>query len=145
MSGFSSFYDEKSLDIDKMKAACALLPLYDDYRAFCKMPDRIDHTICHVSAANIFIDKSGDRLRFQISANRFLSKMVRIIIGRLLEIGKGEMSVDEFEHYLANKITPQVIIPAYPQGLYLSKVTYPYLDMPVRSEFLEMILSGEWQ
>jgi len=144
LSGFSSFYDEKKLDIDKMKEACALLPLYEDYRAFCKMPDRIDHTICHVSTANIFTNKSGDRLRFQISANRFLSKMVRIIIGRLLEIGKGEMSIDEFEHHLADKITPQVIIPAYPQGLYLSKVTYPYLDMPVRSEFLSLMLGGDW-
>jgi len=46
------------------------------------------------------------------------------------------MSVDEFEHYLAAKQTPQIIIPAYPQGLYLSKVTYPYLDLPVRTTFL---------
>jgi tRNA pseudouridine38-40 synthase len=135
LNGFSSFYDEKELNLDQMRAAIALLPLYDDYRAFCKMPDRIDHTICHVTAAALFIDKSGDRLRFQVSANRFLSKMVRIIFGRLLEIGKGDMSVDEFEHYLTDKVTPQVIIPAYPQGLYLSKVTYPYLDLPARSAF----------
>jgi len=145
LSGFSSFYDEKNLAVDKMKAAAALLPLYEDYRAFCKMPDRVDHTICRVSTADFFIDKSGDRLRFQISANRFLSKMVRIIIGRLLEIGKGEMSFDEFEHYLAEKITPQIIIPAYPQGLYLSKVTYPYLDLPVRSDFPGMLRDGDWR
>jgi tRNA pseudouridine38-40 synthase len=145
LSGFSSFYADKGLNIDNVRAAIALLPLYSDYRAFCKMPDRIDHTICHVSAATLFTSANGDRLRFQISANRFLSKMVRIIVGRLLEIGRGEMSVDEFEHYLAEKITPQVIIPAYPQGLYLSKVTYPYLDMPVRPEFLGMMRSGvDW-
>jgi tRNA pseudouridine38-40 synthase len=144
LSSFSSFYAEKDLDIAKMNAASALLPQYNDYRAFCKMPDRIDHTICNVSSAQIFTHQSGDRLRFQISANRFLSKMVRIIIGRLLEIGKGEMSVDEFEHYLADKITPHVIIPAYPQGLYLAKVTYPYLDMPMRSEFLGMMRDGDW-
>jgi len=128
-----------------MKDAVALLPQYDDYRAFCKMPDRIDHTICHVSAASLFTDKDGDRIRFHISANRFLSKMIRIIVGRLLEIGKGEMSIDEFEHYLAEKITPQIIIPAYPQGLYLSKVTYPYLDLPVRSTFSGMMVDGvDW-
>jgi len=143
-SGFSSFYAEKNPDLNKMKAAIALLPLYDDYRAFCKMPDRIDHTICHVSNATLYTDKSGNRLRFEISANRFLSKMVRIIVGRLLEIGKGEMSVDEFEHYLAEKETPKIIIPAYPQGLYLSKVTYPYLDLPVRSAFAGMMSEG-WE
>lgn len=142
LSSFSSFYADKNLSVDKMRAAAALLPLYTDYRAFCKMPDRIDHTICNVSAATLFTSQSGDRLRFQISANRFLSKMVRIIVGRLLEIGRGEMSIDEFEHYLADKITPDVIIPAYPQGLYLSKVTYPYLDIPARAEFMGIMRSG---
>ena len=104
-----------------MKAAIDLLPLYNDYRAFCKMPDRIDHTICHVSAANLYIDKSGDRLRFQISANRFLSKMVRIIVGRLLEIGRGEMSVDEFEHYLAEKDNAKDDYPGLSAGAILVK------------------------
>jgi len=109
------------------------------------MPDRINHTICHVSTASLFTDKNGDRIRFYISANRFLSKMIRIIVGRLLEIGKGEMSVDEFEHYLAEKITPQIIIPAYPQGLYLSKVTYPYMDLPVKNTFSTMMTEGtDW-
>ena len=144
-SGFSSLYPEKNLDLNKMKAAIQLLPKYDDYRAFCKMPDRIDHTICHVSTAKLYTDSSGDRLRFHISANRFLSKMVRIITGRLLEIGRGDMSVDEFEHYLADKITPKIIIPAHPQGLYLSKVTYPYLDLPVRSAFSGMMMNGDWR
>lgn len=145
LSGFSSLYLENNLDLDKMKAAIQLLPKYNDYRAFCKMPDRIDHTICHVSKAQLFTDKSGDRLRFHISANRFLSKMVRIIVGRLLEIGTGDMSVDEFEHYLADKITPQIIIPAHPQGLFLSKVTYPYLDLPTRSTFSVMMQDSVWQ
>ncbi|GAA3994219.1 tRNA pseudouridine synthase A [Mucilaginibacter dorajii] len=135
LNGFSSLYPERNLNIDEMKRATALLPLYNDYRAFCKMPDRIDHTICNVSSASLLIDKTGDRLQFQISANRFLSKMIRIIVGKLLEIGRGEMSVDEFESYLISKETPKTIIPAYPQGLYLSKVTYPYLDLPMRGSF----------
>jgi tRNA pseudouridine38-40 synthase len=87
----------------------------------------------------LFANLKGDKIRFEISANRFLSKMVRIIIGRLLEIGEGKMSVDEFEHYLVNKETPRVIIPAYPQGLYLSKVTYPYLDIPTVTTFTQML------
>ena len=135
LSGFSSLYPERNLDLDKMKAAVALLPRYNDYRAFCKGPDRIEHTLCYVSDAGLFIDASGEQLRFHISANRFLSKMIRIIMGRLLEIGRGQLSVDEFEYHLANKITPKIIIPAHPQGLYLSKVTYPYLDIEPGTSF----------
>ncbi|MCO5948128.1 tRNA pseudouridine synthase A [Mucilaginibacter flavidus] len=139
LSNFSSLYLGPQLNLDSMKAAVALLPLYNDYRGFCKMPDRQESTICNVSSAGLFINNSGDKIRFQISSNRFLSKMVRIIIGRLLEIGEGKMSVDEFEHYLSAKETPKIIIPAYPQGLYLSKVTYPYLDLPPATTFTTML------
>lgn len=147
LSSFSSLYLAQNLDLDKMKAAAALLSLYKDYRGLCKGPDRIEHTICYVSSASFFMDAYGDRLRFQITANRFLSKMVRIIVGRLLEIGRGEMSVDEFEFYLSNKQTPKVIIPAHPQGLYLSKVTYPYLDIHSGTTFpknLQYFNEVEW-
>jgi tRNA pseudouridine38-40 synthase len=146
LSRFSSLYLEQNLDLDKMKTAIALLPLYQDYKGFCKSPDRNEHTLCFITEANLFIDANGDRLRFHISANRFLSKMVRIIIGRLLDIGRGIMSVDEFESYLINKETPKIIIPAYPQGLYLSKVTYPYLDLPTRTSFSAILQNSvNWQ
>ncbi|HEY0246327.1 MAG TPA: tRNA pseudouridine synthase A [Mucilaginibacter sp.] len=139
LSGFSSYYPEKELNLDKMNAAIALLTQYDDYRGFCKSPDRNEHTICNISSAGLFTNKNADRLRFQISANRFLGKMVRIIMGRLLAIGRGKISVDEFEYHLASKETPKIITPAYPQGLYLSKVTYPYLNLPPRTTFVAML------
>lgn len=148
LNGFSSLYLDPKLDLDKMKAAVVLLPKYNDYRGFCKMPDRNDHTICNVSSAGLFANSNGDKIRFQISANRFLSKMVRIIIGRLLDIGGGRMSVDEFESHLISKETPKIIIPAYPQGLYLSKVTYPYLDLLPATTFTAMLqnaVSADWQ
>ncbi|WP_316823227.1 tRNA pseudouridine synthase A [Pedobacter gandavensis] len=135
LNGLSAYYLLPELRFDQMKQAAALLPLYKDYRGFCTSPDKYEHTICNVMSAGLTVDSSGDLLRFQISSNRFLSKMIRIIMGQLLKIGKGELSVDEFEHYLINKETPRLITPAHPQGLYLSKVTYPYLDLSVRTTF----------
>jgi tRNA pseudouridine38-40 synthase len=131
----SSLYLGKDLNIEKMKEAVALLTIYNDYRAFCKRPNDHRTTICQVSSATLSSDASGDRIRFQISADRFLGKMIRIIMGKLLVIGRGKLSVDEFESYLITKQTPAVFEPAHPQGLYLSKVTYPYLDLPPRIEF----------
>jgi tRNA pseudouridine38-40 synthase len=52
-----------------------------------------------------------------------------------LKVGKGQLSVDGFEHYLISRETPELITPAHPQGLYLSKVTNPYLNLPPREEF----------
>lgn len=139
LNGLSSFYLVDKLDFDKMKDAAAVLPKYKDYRAFCTSPDKYEHTICNVMSASLFVDENGDQLRFQISANRFLSKMIRIIMGQLLKIGRGTLSVEEFENYLINNQTPELITPAHPQGLYLSKVTYPYLNLPPRQRFSSIL------
>jgi tRNA pseudouridine38-40 synthase len=139
LSGVSSLYLERNLDLMKMKEATALLTKYNDYAAFCKGSAGYEHTICHVSAAQLFADASGDKLRFQISSNRFLAKMIRIIIGKLIDIGKGELTVDAFEYNLASKEIPKTIEPAYPQGLFLSKITYPYLDLAPRTAFSSIL------
>jgi len=135
LNGLSSYYLLDKLDYSQMQAAVALLPLYKDYRAFCTHPDKYEHTLCFVRSASLMVDQNGEKLRFQISSNRFLGKMIRIIMGQLLKIGKGLMSVDEFESHLISKQTPALITPAHPQGLYLSKVTYPYLDLKPRADF----------
>jgi len=134
----SALYSDLDLDIMRMKAAEDLLPQYEDYYAFCKSPASFKHTICRVSSAHLWIDKSGERIRFQVSANRFLTGMIRIIVGRLLEIGTGRMSLEEFEGHLRDKKTPRIITGAHPQGLYLSKVVYPYLELPQQTVSAEL-------
>ena len=121
-----------------MKEALLLLLKYNDFRAFCKRPDSYQHTLCKISSAKLFMSASGDRLRYQISADRFLGRMVRLLVGKLLQIGKGELNVYEFESYFVTKKTPQFFDPAYPQGLFLSKVTYPYLNIAPRASVVSM-------
>ncbi len=135
LNQLSSYYDIKDLDLGSMKRAVALLPQYKDYRAFCTTPDQNVHTICNVMDAKLYTSENGDFYRFHIASNRFLGKMIRIITGKLLKIGRRDMSVDEFEHMLITKQTPALLEPAHPTGLYLSKVTYPYLNLPCRTEF----------
>ena len=135
LNGLSSYYLLKDLELDKMKEAVALLPKYKDYRAFCTSPDKYEHTLCYVRSASLMVDDKEEKMRFQISSNRFLGKMIRIIMGQVLKIGKGLLSVEEFESHLISRETPALITPAHPQGLYLSKVTYPYLDLPPRVDF----------
>ena len=148
LQGLSSYYLLNDLKFDEMKAAAAVLPKYKDFRPFCTSPDKYEHTICNVMSASLTVDPRGERMRFQISSNRFLSKMIRIIMGQLLKVGRGVLSVDEFEQYLIDKRTPELITPAHPQGLYLSKVTYPYLNLPPRADFSAMMQleeSSSWK
>jgi len=146
--GLSSYYPLEHPNLDRMKEATKLLLRYNDYSAFCKSPDKNPSNICDVSAVQLFADKNVDKLRFQITSNRFLKGMVRIIIKKIMEVGTGEISVDEFESYLALKVVPLKIVPAYPQGLYLSKVLYPFLDIPPRIEFSTIFqnkVDNAWQ
>jgi tRNA pseudouridine38-40 synthase len=140
----SSLYLREAFDLQQMRKAIDLLPKYEDYRAFCKSPDKNEHTICHVSSAQLFVNKNGDRVRFSISSNRFLSRMIRIIARKLIEIGDGTLSVDEFESHLITRNIPAKILPAHPQGLFLSKVKYPFLDIEPKAKFLHAEDSGYW-
>lgn len=135
LNELSALYIERNLDLLKMQIAANLLTKYNDFRAFCLTPDKGTTTLCNITAANLFSDKNGDKIRFQISSNRFLKGMVRIIIRMLIDIGKGKLSTEEFENYLISKKIGTEQKLAFPQGLYLSKVTYPFLDIKPRTDF----------
>jgi tRNA pseudouridine38-40 synthase len=137
--GLSSFYHLTNPDLNKISEAIGLLTNYNDFGCFCKSPAKYEHTICNVSKAQLFTNTNQTQLRFHISSNRFLAGMIRIIIGKLLEVGEGNLSVAQFEEFLKLNITPKTIVPVYAQGLYLSKVTYPYLDLPSRSIFSKIL------
>jgi len=131
----SALYIDKNLDLVTMKKAVDLLPQYDDYAGFCKQPHLHNTTICRVSKATLFQTKDKKKLRFQIVANRFLRGQIRIIVQKLLEIGVGKFSLEAFEACLINKERPELIPPAHPQGLFLSKVSYPGLELPNKATF----------
>ncbi len=124
----------RGLQIEPIREALDLLLKYRDYRFLCKVPDRHDHTNCQISTAELLIIKPGERLRFRFTADRFLQGMIRILVTKLLQIGHGELRVAQFERYLQLKDRPHFLNPAYPQGLYLSKVVYPFLNIAPKVE-----------
>lgn len=129
----SSFYDI-DLNIEAMAEACHLLTQYNDFTGLCKSPDRYDNTLCEVSHAELAVSPNKELLRFQISANRFLQGMIRIIVQELLKIGQGLSGKNNLESILKNKTAHREISLAHPQGLHLSKVQYPYLNIPVKAD-----------
>lgn len=145
LSNQSALYLYPNLDLQKMSDAAKLLLKYNDFRPFCVQPDKNEHTICNVTSTGIYVNDKGDRVRFNIASNRFLGKMIRIITEKLLKIGAGKLSIDEFENHLITLEPPKKLAPGYPIGLYLSKVKYPYLDLPTRTDFLNPGQSADWQ
>lgn len=141
---FSSYYDMKSIDFDKMNEAVELIPNFKNFRSFCKSPDIYKHTNCKVSSAKLFLNKNKDRMRIEISSNRFVRGMIRLLVLRIVEIGKGNLDMETFKSYLSAEVELPFKTYAYPQGLYLSKVVYPYLERDAAGLFYDVErLGGE--
>ena len=130
LSEISALYPVEAFRFDEIRKALTLIPEYRDFRGLCKVPGRHDSTLCQVSRANLFVTPDKQRLQFQFTADRFLQGMVRILVGNLLEVGRGKLRVPRFERYLQGVEKPEFLLRAYPQGLYLSEVRYPFFTLP---------------
>lgn len=125
---YCSEYEPVPLDFDAMQQAVLLFTKYNDFKSICKQAHLYDNTICTVTNAQLFVSSDKKRIRFTITANRFLRGMVRLSMSFLLQIGKGEMTIEAFEHLLSNKIVLPLVYTVLPNGLFLSKVSYPYWE-----------------
>lgn len=142
LSDYSSYYELEGLDFDVMKKAALLFSKYDDFAAVCKQPHLYKHTLCKVTEAKLYVDEEQQRLRFTITSDRFLRGMIRLSVTFLLKVGTGEYSLEEFEYILANQIQVPEKEAVLPNGLYLSRIQYPYLNLPTRISFCNMLKVG---
>jgi len=111
------------LDFDLMQQATEVLCFKGDFSSFCKSRTQTKTNICEIREA--FWEQYDGQWVFQISADRFLRNMVRAIVGSLLEVGKGKMSLLDFKTMIKaqDRRLAGESVPA--QGLYLTRVKYP--------------------
>ncbi len=122
----STFIDCK-LDIDIMIAAAAILSKMKDFKFLCKQPEKHRTTTCSINYIRFYTNKARTHYRVEISADRFLRGMIRIMMSRLFMIGNGKISLHEFELWINGQFDTHSK-PAYPQGLFLTDVKYEFLD-----------------
>jgi tRNA pseudouridine38-40 synthase len=113
------------LDVALMQQACAILLQFDDFPSFCKSKSGAKTYIVHLQEARW--EQRADDLVFIISGNRFLRGMVRLVVGAMIQIGKGKMTLEEFESGIREKRRFRLALSAPAHGLYLCRVEYPYL------------------
>lgn len=112
-------------DVDKMNEAAAMMLRLDDFTSFAKLHSDSKTNICKVSHARWCVDESHRKLIFSITADRFLRNMVRAIVGTLLEVGTGKLTLEGFKSVIDKKdrCAAGVSMPA--KGLFLTKIIYP--------------------
>ncbi len=84
--------------------------------------DRLRSTIVNVLHSSVFLD--GDLICFRIGATHFLWKMVRRIVGMLVEVGRGNITYDSFGRLLKFRSDTPAPFTAPPSGLFLERVLY---------------------
>lgn len=111
------------LDFELMNQAARMLLSYDDFGAFCKSHADVKTTLCHVTHAEWRSVGTG-RWMFVITANRFLRNMVRAVVGTLVEVGRGRLSLDDFRRVVEGKRRTEAgeSMPAH--ALFLEKIEY---------------------
>jgi tRNA pseudouridine38-40 synthase len=119
--GFAHYFF-RELNVPVMEQAASMLLGERDFECFSKVHTDVNHFRCEVTQA--MWQRKGDLLIFTISANRFLRGMVRAIVGTLLDVGIGKISVKQFEEILLSKDRKKAGMNAPPEGLYLTAVTY---------------------
>ena len=113
----------KQLDVDKMNKAAFLLLGRHDFESFSKTHSDVNNFFCTIEEANWVVD--GHYYIFHIKANRFLRNMVRAIVGTLVDVGLGKMSMKEFENAIAAKDRAETGTSVPGDALYLCEVKYP--------------------
>ena len=67
----------------------------------------------------------GTNLYFHIDSNRFLRGMIRGLVGTLLQVGRGQITVEEWMDIVASNNEQRVDFSTPAYGLYLSAIQYP--------------------
>lgn len=111
------------LDFARMNEAASRLPDFEDFTSFSKVNTDTKTNLCNVTEAR-WTREGENTWRFTITANRFLRNMVRAIVGTLIEVGRGRMTVDEFCQVIEqrNRCSAGDSVPGH--ALFLVDVSY---------------------
>ena len=112
-----------SLDMVTMQKGAAVLTGEHDFMAFSAAGSSVKSTVRRIFSFNV--EHQGDWVKITVTAGGFLYKMVRLMVGTLLDVGRGKLSPDQVKEILEAGERGQGGSTVPPQGLYLARVYYP--------------------
>ena len=124
-----------ALDYERMNEAASYLVGERDFKCFCKAGGDNKTTICTLTEArwercktelsiHDNVAEAGEWC-FVITANRFLRNMVRAVVGTLIEVGRGRVSLDEFRKIVDSGTRSDAGESMPGNALFLWNVEYP--------------------
>ncbi len=117
-----AWYPGMKFLLEPMEYASKFLLGEHDFTSFCKSDGEHENFVSRVLKIKWSVRE--EEIHFEITAVRFFHKMIRIIVGTLLEVGRGKISPENFREILAARDRTQAGPTVPPQGLFLVKVNY---------------------
>jgi tRNA pseudouridine38-40 synthase len=111
------------LDLDLLQEAAGILKEYQDFTTFSKRNTQVKTYICNIMHSQWTADST--RIVYNVTANRFLRGMVRGLVGTMLRVGRGKLSMQGFREAIESRNCVNADFAVPPQGLFLMKVGYP--------------------
>lgn len=122
-------WERRVLDAERMHQAAQFLVGEHDFSSFRAPGCQARHALRTLH--RVAVERFGDEVRIEVSANAFLYHMVRNIAGTLIEVGVGKRPPGWVADVLAARQRAQAGVTATPDGLYFVGVAYPdYPDLP---------------
>ena len=118
-----AWYVPTALDMDQMKKAAEYLIGEHDFKAFAQASTEVKTTVRTVLRAYIE-QKDNNIIEFNIEATGFLKRMVRLIVGTIVQVGKGRITPLDFSKILDSGEKTKFVYAAPAHGLYLEEVKY---------------------
>ena len=115
----------RPLDFSAMQAAAAILRGRHDFRAFTALNgqgESQENTVRQLRRLDLV--RRGRSIKITTEADGFLYKMIRSLVGMLVSVGEGKLSLAEVRAILASKERTARVLTAPPHGLFLVKVFY---------------------
>jgi tRNA pseudouridine38-40 synthase len=115
------------LDAQLLEAAAGEVAGEHDFRAFSAVGQRKPHYRCQVAVSRWDGRPNAEGFIFTIEADRFLHRMVRFLVGTMVDVARGRRPLEDIGRLLRSTSNAETSPPAPPHGLYLVGARYPQL------------------
>ncbi len=117
-----AYYYPYNPDISKLNQAAAILLEYNDFTSFSKQNTQVNNFLCTLTKSEWC--KEGDMIVYNVIGNRFLRGMVKGLVGTMLKISSGKISLTSFKKIIENKNASKADFTPPSNGLFLASVKY---------------------
>jgi len=118
-----AYFVHGELDMEKMNICSAMLLGRHDFQCFSKVNTQVNNYLCVID--KVKWTEKDHFLKFTIRADRFLRNMVRAIVGTMLDVGRGKISIEEFQQIINSHDRSKAGYSVPAKGLTLTGIGYP--------------------